>query len=219
MLSVVRQKHLFSKDPQEESGLNYRKSYEAFFQSLLASAWIHGEEYLTSLATVSLLGWAQSSQLLEAIWNELHQSTTRTRSRIVTDKSLELFCSTDSTGNNPPSTSAFQPGHTMVSLIGAFDQINPIWWLSTYHTGFPFAHTLFLYSTKLTALMQDDSVCSDASLFAQSTLVTQCKMGSHFEQLPSQILCQLSAIPASSYPAADQLVPELSYCYFNLNTS
>ena len=41
--------------PQEESGL-YRKSYQAFFQSLLASAWIHGEEYPHLLRSHFLAG-------------------------------------------------------------------------------------------------------------------------------------------------------------------
>ena len=138
--------------PQEESGL-YRKSYQAFFQSLLASAWIHGEEYPHLLRSHFLAGPKVVSYWKRYGTNYISQP--HPLFSLHTDKSLELFCSTDFTGNNPPSTSSFQPSHNGI-FERSFDQIN----LSggcRRHSPFPFAHTLFLYSTNYSSV-QDDSV-------------------------------------------------------------
>ena len=147
--------------PQEESGL-YRKSYQAFFQSLLASAWIHGEEYPHLLRSHFLAGPKVVSYWKRYGTNYISQP--HPLFSLHTDKPLELFCSTDFTGNNPPSTSSFQPSHNGI-FERSFDQIN----LSggcRRHSPFPFAHTLFLYSTNYSSV-QDDSVAL-MSLFAQS---------------------------------------------------
>ena len=149
---------VFQRPPPES-----REPYQAFFQSLLASAWIRGEEYPHLLQSHLMFDPKIMSYWKRDGVNYVCQP--HPLFSLHTTHPLELFSGADFTGENPVPSISFQPAHNSI-FDRAFDQIHLSGGCRRYGP-YPFAHTLFLHSASTSFGAQPDTVAL-LNLFGQS---------------------------------------------------